>query len=311
MSSTAINSAPDDRGSSSDPIKFWGLDEKSRFPITPEDWDAFIQFPVRQRTKNIGLHDYDLIVNRKARRPATWAIARLFGAFRDDFNTASHAFDPVQWRLLHYMDQFPLANLANPCFDAAEALQNICSQETWKMEVPSEWTGSIVPSIVLLQDIPIQISQLDADVAKAAWTILAFARNLGLEKNDILQVPFWEIWWIERCLAALSDRDKNPRPHFPHAASVGPQSVRAAGLKGRGATCHESWLATAIRNAGGNRARQACHMDRTVPQEPYSVLSKAAVGVLRTLSSALQQLNSRRPILVSRSQTHLGSPRKT
>jgi len=226
---------PEDEDSSSDLIKFWGLDKKSRFPVTPEDWDAFIQFPVRQRTKNVGLHDYDLRVNRKARRPLIGAIAKLFAAFRGDFETASQAFTPVQWRLLFHLDQYPLANLANPSFDAVETLLNICGQENWKMEVPSEWTGSIVPSIVLLQDLPIEIRQLDADVAKAVWTILAFARILGLVQNDVLQVSFWQPWWIERCLAAISRRDsQESRPHFPHAASVGPQSVRAAGLKRRG-----------------------------------------------------------------------------
>jgi hypothetical protein len=235
MSSTASNNLPEDGDSSFDPIKFWGLDEKSRFPITPNDWDAFTQFPFRPPAKNVGLHDYDRLVNRKARRPLTGNFAKLFAAFRGDFETASQAFAPAQWRLLFYLNQYPLANLTNSSFDAAEALQNICGQENWKMEVPSEWTGSIVPSIVLLQDLPIEIGQLDADVAKAAWTILAFARYLGLEKNEVLQVPFWEIWWIERCLAAVSDRHcQDPRPHFPHAASVGPQSERAAGLQGRG-----------------------------------------------------------------------------
>jgi hypothetical protein len=42
---------------------------------------------------------------------------------------------------------------------------------------------------------------------------------------------FWQPWWIERCLAAISRRgSQQSRPHFPHAESVGSQSVRAAGL---------------------------------------------------------------------------------
>ena len=234
MSNPSINNMPDGEDSPDDLRKFWGLDEKSRFPITPEDWDSLLQFPAAPRVQSVGRHDYDILVNRQARQPAIWTIARLFGSFRDDFNTASHAFDPVQWRLLYYLNQYSLANLANPGFDAVETLRNICSQENWQMEVPSEWTGSIVPSIVLLQDLPIEITQLDADVAKAAWTILAFARSLGFEKNDVRQVPFWEPWWIERCLAAISRRGiQRSWPHSPHAESVGPQSVRAADLKGR------------------------------------------------------------------------------
>ncbi len=189
-----------------DPDAYWQLSEKPRFPTTISEWDNVITLPDFPVARPLGLHAFDLALNRKARRPEVRTMAKLVGTFSSDFERASKFFEPTQWRLLYYLDAFPLAALSNPGFDAERAFQQLYMLEPPFGDVPSEWTGSTEPSVDMLWDLRAYRHEIDADVAKAAWAIVSFARALNLEKNEVLQVPWWETWWIERCIAAYQTR---------------------------------------------------------------------------------------------------------
>lgn len=189
-----------------DPNQYWGLSEKPRFPITISEWDSFVGLPDLPVNHPCGLHAYDLVINRKARRPVTRSVQKLLTAFRSDFERASQFFQPTQWRLLYYIDAFPLATLSNPSFDAKRAFQQLYMLEPPFADVPQEWTGSTELSVDMLWDLRAYCYEIGADVAKAAWAILSFSRALNLEKNEVLQIPWWETWWIERCVASYQTR---------------------------------------------------------------------------------------------------------
>jgi hypothetical protein len=95
-----------------------------------------------------------------------------------------------------------LAAVGNPSFDAHHAFQRLYEQDAWEIDVPRPWTGATESAEVVLADIRARMSDAQPDVAKAAYVILTLAHGLGLEKHEVLQVLFWEPWWIERCLAA-------------------------------------------------------------------------------------------------------------
>ncbi len=185
-----------------DPIAFWRLDEKPRYPTTEAEWDCALELPSRPRIKIVGTHAYDLTVNRKARTPVTHTMPKLVAAFQEDFESASKFFGPTQWRLLYYLAPYSLSTLSNPGFDAVRAFQEIYQIEAPYADVPQEWTGSSESSEDMLWDLRAYRHDPDPDVAKAAWAILSFGRSLDLEKREVLRLPWWQVWWIERCIAA-------------------------------------------------------------------------------------------------------------
>lgn len=185
-----------------DPVAYWKLSDKSRFPVTAPEWDDVIALPDLPVLRPVGSHAYDLAVNRKARKPIVRTMRTLLTMFPLDFERASHFFQPSQWRLLYYLDQYPLALLSNPTFDPARAFQQLYMLEAPFGDVPQQWTGSTGSSVDMLWDLRAYRHEIEPDLAKAAWAILGFARRLDLEKNEVLQVPWSEVWWIERCIAA-------------------------------------------------------------------------------------------------------------
>jgi hypothetical protein len=181
-------------------VEFWSLDAPSRFPVTAADWDRLATLPPRPQVKVNGEHAYDRVVNRKARRPMLNTIRRLRSAFPADFESASGLFTPVLWRFLFYLDLYPLAALGDPSFDPPRAFQTVYERDEWLLDVPAEWTGATQPATDLTFAIRVAACDADSDVLKAAWTILALARSLGLSKSEVLVVPWYESWWLDRYL---------------------------------------------------------------------------------------------------------------
>lgn len=187
---------------SADPNESWDLNDAPRFPTTVEEWDRVVQLPTRPPLKIVGGHAYDLAVNRKARRPVTSTMRRVIRDFRTDFEVAAAFYQPSQWKLLYYLGDYPLPALADPSFDAVRVFHFIYELKTSVVTVPSEWIGSPESSADMLWDLQAFRYEIGSDIAKAAWSILAFAQSLGLERTEVLHVPWWQVWWIERCLAA-------------------------------------------------------------------------------------------------------------
>jgi hypothetical protein len=182
--------------------EIWNLRQPSRFPIDAWGWDDHPVIPAAPRPKIVGDHSFDLVVNRKSRRPTTHVIRRLMAAFPDDFETASRLFEPAQWRLLFYLGRYPVAAIGDPCVDPHQAFQLLYGQDESLVDVPQEWTGAAEPASQTLCDIRVAVSDASPDSLKATWAILSLARTIGFEKNEVLVVPWWEVWWIQRYLDA-------------------------------------------------------------------------------------------------------------
>jgi hypothetical protein len=177
-------------------IALWELDAPVRFPVTPEDWDRYPLIPQPPHGLVVGQQAFDLIVNHRARRSPSNTVKRLITAFPESFAAASAAFRGHEWRTLHYLDQYPIASLGSPSFDGRQALLDILDRDESLNDIPQIWTGSPDPTACILLDLRAIVSNLDPDLAKAAWTILSFSRSLGMEKQEVLQLPWWSTWWI-------------------------------------------------------------------------------------------------------------------
>lgn len=195
-------------------VALWDLDAPVRFPLTPEDWSRHPPIPQPPRSPVIGQQAFDLLVNHRARRSAANTVKKLIIAFPDSFAAASVAFKAHEWCTLHYLDIYPIAALGSPSFDGRRALLDILDRDESFNDVPQIWTGSPEPTACILLDLRATVSDLDPDVAKAAWTILSFGRSLGMEKHETLQLPWWSTWWMScfvrsECPGAVSRKPKS------------------------------------------------------------------------------------------------------
>lgn len=187
------------------------LREKPRFPCTPAEWECSPSLPNPVRCYLVGERAFDQMVNRKSRRPAARTVARLFEKFKTEFVDAGTALDPFQWRLLYYLDQYPLAALSDPHFDPRDGFERIFRQDLWFNEVPLEWLGTTTSVAQMLEKLHIVFIELSVDQAKAVWSILALARSLGFGKHEVLQVPWWRSWWLEGYFAATNSKQRKHR----------------------------------------------------------------------------------------------------
>ena len=179
----------------------WELDAPVRFPITPEDWDMRPCLPPTPRSPVVGQEAFDLLINHRARRPPASTMKKLITSYPDTFAAASVALKPHEWRTLHYLDQYPMAALGCPSFNGVRTLLEILNRDESLNDVPQMWTGALDPTACVLLDLRAVVSDLGLDVAKATWAILAFSRSLGMEKHEVLQLPWWSTWWISRFLS--------------------------------------------------------------------------------------------------------------
>jgi hypothetical protein len=184
-------------------ITEWKLDDRPRFPTTPGGWDNFTPAINAEEIKTTGAHAYDLLANPYARQPQLARLATAFRTFREDFDKVSKAIAPEGWRLLFYLDQFDLHALGQSGFDSVAALRELCNGTNYIPEVPSECLGIACTADDVAGSTYVACCQLSPDLAKAAWVILGIACRIKLEKNEVLQVPWWEPWWIERYLNAV------------------------------------------------------------------------------------------------------------
>lgn len=185
-----------------DPVSLWRLDEAPRFPLTADEWANCGTLPQWFRPQLVGEHSYDLIVNHRARRPVANTIASLIDIFPADFEVASALLNPVQWRTLYYLDQFPVAHLSDPSFAVQRKLLDLCESAVAEDDVPIEWTGATHSTDALLEMLA-AISDADNDMLKAVYAILSLARSIGLEKSEVLQLPWHERAWFGGYIAAF------------------------------------------------------------------------------------------------------------
>lgn len=183
-----------------DPISFWRINDVSRFPTTREEWASVESIPPAPQQRVSSNQPFDLLANPHGRRPVKDTFRDMVYAFSDSFDEASLTLKPYEWRTLYYLDLYPLAALGNPSLDAKQTMREILNREPSLTDVPREWTGSPDHTAGVLLDIHVTLADLKPDTIKAIWATLSFARSIGMEKNEVLQVPWWSTWWFRSYL---------------------------------------------------------------------------------------------------------------
>ena len=150
---------------------FWHLKEKPRFPLTPEEWDHPLRLPRSPTRLIVGRNDYDLVIDRRARRSVISVMRKLLLAFPTDFKKASDAFDPSEWRLLYWLNLYPISFLGGPDFNAALTLKELTEQEHERRAIPDAWLGSVNPGVNVRHDAFMKAFDLQPDVGKATWAL--------------------------------------------------------------------------------------------------------------------------------------------
>ncbi|MFT3829867.1 MAG: hypothetical protein QM691_09215 [Opitutaceae bacterium] len=178
----------------------WGLNGTLRFPTTPEEWGSMQSVPPPPKQGVPSDQPFDLLANPYGRRPVKDTFRDMVYAFSDSFDEASLALRPHEWRTLYYLDLFPIATLGNPDLDAARVIRDILDRDPSLTDVPREWTGSPDAAAGVLLDIHVTIADMKPDTIKAVWAILSFARSIGMEKHEVLHVPWWSTWWFQSYL---------------------------------------------------------------------------------------------------------------
>lgn len=179
----------------------WRLTDASRFPITPDAWESVRSVPPAPEVRVSVDRPFDLVANPYGRRPVRNTFRELVSVFPESFDEAAFALKPHEWRTLYYLHLYPIAALGDPRFDAKQAIGDILDRDPSLNDVPREWTGSHDPAAGALLDIRVTLADSTHETAKAVWAILAFARSLGMEKNEVLQVPWWLPWWFKSYLS--------------------------------------------------------------------------------------------------------------
>ena len=192
-----MNYSPTKTPPTIDADEFWQLQEPSRFPTTKGACQKQTHIPT-QEAPPWGPKLPVLITRRQTAVLVSWALSKVTTTHK---KIASSTLNPEQWRQLYYVDQYPLSVLCRSTPDVLEVFRAIWSQDQWFLDVPPEWLGS-KNSADIMEDIREIIETADASVLLAIYSILSLARSAGFEKNEILQVPFWELRWIEGYLSA-------------------------------------------------------------------------------------------------------------
>jgi len=184
-----------------DLVSIWRLDDASRFPTTPDAWESVRSVPPAPEVRVSVDRPFDLVANPYGRRPVRNTFREMVSVFPESFDEAAYALKPHEWRTLYYLDLYPMTALGDPRFDAKRAIEDILDRDPSLNDVPQEWTGSPDSAPSALLDIRVTLADTRPDTAKALWAILAFARSIGMQKNEVLHVPWWLPWWFESYLS--------------------------------------------------------------------------------------------------------------
>lgn len=185
--------------------KFWGLHEPLRLPTGRSGWEAFEPILIMDELR-IRLHanDYAAVVGVPSKRDTLHRVARLIEQFPLDFKLAAESISPEGWRMLYYSSTYVLGCLSSHRFHADQELRHICEFDEFTEGLPAVWIGSAVEPRIIVQQTREVLEGLGSEPTKAAYSILAAAQRISLNKSEILRCEWWTPAWIQNLSAGLN-----------------------------------------------------------------------------------------------------------
>jgi hypothetical protein len=139
-----------------------------------------------------GQHDYASMVGSGVHLPQLFTARRLLDSFPDDFECASVALKPEQWRFLYQINGYPIFKLANPGFDPVSEITGLFSDEEIIESIRVDLVGIDIAARDFVWDVRQDIERLGADEAKGLWIILCCARRLDFNEEQYWALPWWQ-----------------------------------------------------------------------------------------------------------------------
>lgn len=144
----------------------------------------------------VGTTDYSRIVRAVGESRPIAVLTALMDAFPAHFTKAEASLAPDVWRLAYHHPTIWLPRLADPTFCAASELTSAHYRE-WLSEIPPNWLGATRPTEEALADLRLGIDKCGLDGAKAVWATLSTLKWLGLPRNTVRDVWWWDIRWLK------------------------------------------------------------------------------------------------------------------
>lgn len=163
---------------------FWQLQAPVRFPARVKDWHTTISVkpPEHQDSYDIIRRMEDFLV----RPGVTLHMADLLSS--------------TEWRLLFYLSHLQFNTVSSSSYDPRLVIADACRRNGWLADVPEEWTGAVSTSR-LCRSLHRRIRLFTKQEAQTLAVIAAFFRTIGLEKNEVLTLPWFKPEWIRAFLA--------------------------------------------------------------------------------------------------------------
>jgi len=164
------------------------------FHMTSNDFHTLLAIPRNGNgsVQPIGHHDYDIIVGLLTRFRPSQVVPEIAKIYPADYASAAELLDWCDFHILYYTAQYELARLANPRFDAIDAMIGILEDPDAADNVAKQPIAKALNSLKELDAVQKTLTHMDPDVGKSVWSSLAFAQNANMAEIDFRS----EKWWL-------------------------------------------------------------------------------------------------------------------
>ena len=164
-----------------DPTVYWQLNAESRFPVRLNDWRRNIVVTPRQNEFTSARQVQHFLREKRH----SLCIAELLSG--------------PEWRLLFYHTALRAGLVLTEGFDGRPLIAGACARGGWLTDVPEEWTAC-VSTARLCSSLGRRVKLFTQPETQMLSAIVAFFRAVGLEKHEVLQLPWFKRESIEKFL---------------------------------------------------------------------------------------------------------------
>lgn len=175
-----------------DAADFWQLQAPTRFPRRANDWRTTISIQSRQ-----GAGD---IIQRMTEFLACSGVSLR----------VTELLTATEWRLLYYLPQLEFWKVCSPDYDPRFVIKDACRKRGWLTDVPEEWTGTVSTGH-LCRSLHRRVELFSKEEAQTLAVVVSFSRAVGLEKNEVLTLPWFRPEWIRQFLLYVRIEPYEPR----------------------------------------------------------------------------------------------------
>lgn len=141
-----------------------------------------------------GQHPYDLIVGANVRQAPILTVRQLRDLYPEDFEAASDALAPDEWRLLYEIHPFLIYALTNPAFDIVNELTLVFDDRQTMDGARHAQLRSDRDVDDIAATIRMALADLMPDQQKALWCIMCGAKQSDMSGEELLTRHWWKGW---------------------------------------------------------------------------------------------------------------------